>query len=72
MIAITVAITAIALPPVRTVVEDRFTMLEVNHVVNEADEFRLLVPLCHECHDVLRIKGPAVPNEIPEGVKQWL
>ena len=36
MIAITVAIAAIALPPVRTVVEDRFTMLEVNHVVNEA------------------------------------
>lgn len=38
----------------------------------EADEFRMIVPLCDECHSKLGFRGPAVPQEIPEGVKKWL
>lgn len=38
----------------------------------EGDEFRCLVPLCARCHNQIRIVGPAVPQNIPEGVKQWL
>lgn len=38
----------------------------------EGDEFRCLVPLCNRCHGRIRIVGPAVPQNMPEGVKKWL
>ena len=40
--------------------------------LGEADEFRFLVPLCHECHCGVTSRGPNVPSSIPESVKQWI
>lgn len=40
--------------------------------LGEADEFRYLVPKCHECHNVMRRMGPCLPANPPAGVKQWI
>lgn len=40
--------------------------------LGEGDEFRFLTPLCKDCHASISARGPRVPAEIPEGVKQWL
>lgn len=40
--------------------------------LGQADEFRFLVPKCHECHSMIRLKGPAVPQSASDEVKKWL
>jgi hypothetical protein len=40
--------------------------------LGEADEFRYLIPLCHDCHCGVTGRGPNVPSSIPESVKQWI
>jgi hypothetical protein len=40
--------------------------------LGEGDEFRFMIPLCHECHEHIRARGPGIPSVASEAVKQWL
>lgn len=40
--------------------------------LGEGDEFRCMIPLCNDCHASISARGPRLPAEMPEGVKQWL
>src|SRR5690606_7777711 len=40
--------------------------------IGAADEFRVLIPLCHDCHATISRRGPVVPGIMPEDVKKWI
>lgn len=40
--------------------------------LGEDDEYRFMIPLCDECHEHMRLRGPAVPADASGSVNRWL
>jgi hypothetical protein len=57
-------------------INSRHPHMEWHHAdygrIGSDDEHLYLVPLCDECHHIIRMKGPSLDAACPEPVRRWL